>query len=154
MLFPKLRPAIKIILVIQAICMLMGTYTHVNWVVRHGFLYPDVPIYSRIFWDSLTFLDPLAAALLFLRPRKGVRLVTAIICADVFHNALTGGVLFSFHTMRGRGGGGWSFGVDPYFLLQALFCLFVLATIRVNLREIKLQAAGRAPKPLWYDLPG
>jgi hypothetical protein len=54
---------------------LMGTYTHVNWVVRHGFLYPDVPVYSRIFWDSLTFLDPLAALLLFLRPRKGVLLV-------------------------------------------------------------------------------
>jgi hypothetical protein len=128
--FLQLRPAIRIILVIQAICMLMGTYTHVNWVVRHGFLYPDVPIYSRIFWDSLTFLDPLAALLLFLRPRKGVLLVTAIICVDVLHNALTGG-----------------FGLNPFFLLQVLFCLFVLATLPVNLREIRSAARSAMPPP-------
>jgi len=115
MLFPKLKPVVQIILVIQAICMLMGTYTHVNWVVSHGFLYPDVPLYSRLFWDSLTFLDPLAAVLLFLRPRTGIVLVLAIICADVLHNAIIGGV-------------------GLFFFLQVIFCVFVLATFRINWR--------------------
>ena len=115
MLFSKLRFAVRIILVIQAICMLMGTYTHVSWVVRHGFLYPDVPLYSRVFWDSLTFLDPLAAVLLFLRPRAGILLVLVIICTDVLHNAIIGG-----------------FGL--FFILQVIFCVFVLATLGINWR--------------------
>jgi hypothetical protein len=137
MLFLKLRPAVQIILIIQAICMLMGTYTHVNWVVRYGFLYPDVPLYSRLFWDSLTFLDPLAALLLFLRPRAGILLVLVIICVDVFHNAFAGGMLFSFRQMRGQIGEGWSFGLNPYFLLQVIFFVFVLATFRMNWRATK-----------------
>ena len=118
MLFPKLRPIVQIILIIQAICMLMGTYTHVSWVVRHGFLYPDVPLYSRLFWDSLTFLDPLAALFLFIRPRAGILLVLVIICVDVFHNAFIG-----------------SLGL--FFLLQVIFCVFVLATFRMNWRATR-----------------
>jgi hypothetical protein len=119
MLFPRLNPAIQLILSIQAICMLMGTYTHVAWTVRHGFLYPDVNIYSRLFWDSLTFLDPLAALLLFIRPRAGIILVAAIILLDVLHNILIGYLL------------------DPYVLLQLLFGIFVWTTLRLNLRAIR-----------------
>jgi hypothetical protein len=119
MLFPRLKPTIQLILVVQAICMLLGTYTHVAWTVRHGFLYPDVPIYSRLFWDSLTFLDPLAALLLFLRPRAGVILVATIILVDVLHNVFIG-YLF-----------------DPYVLLQVLFGIFVWVTLRLNLRDIR-----------------
>ena len=41
---------------------------------------------SRIFWGALTFFDPLAALLLFIKPRAGIILTAAIILADVAHN--------------------------------------------------------------------
>jgi len=39
-----------------------------------------------VYWTSLTFLDPLAAILLFLHPRIGLLGTLAIISTDVAHN--------------------------------------------------------------------
>ncbi len=90
MKFKNLDRKTKYILIIQAIGMLMGASTHLQWVINNGFLSDkyNAPFLTRIFWDSLTFLDPLAAFLLILRPRKGLILTLAIITLDVIHNNL------------------------------------------------------------------
>jgi hypothetical protein len=41
---------------------------------------------TALYWSSLTFLDPLAAVLVFVRPRMGITLTAGIIVTDVAHN--------------------------------------------------------------------
>ena len=53
-----------------------------NW----GWFPEHLPAASAIYWSSLTFLDPLAAVLLFVRPRIGIALTAAIIVSNVAHN--------------------------------------------------------------------
>ena len=66
----------------------METSANVAWVIEKGFNSNQCnqPLLSRLFWDSLTFLDPLAIILLFLKPKTGVILVLSIISLDVIHN--------------------------------------------------------------------
>lgn len=130
-MFTKLKQGVKINLIIQAICLCAGTYTHVDWVIRHGFLYPDTrySIYSQLFWDSLTFLDPLAALLLFLAPKKGVWLTFAIIVVDVVHNA------FVSTSYKAGNIGHWML-TNCFLALQIIFCIFVAASLRINIKEI------------------
>ena len=45
--------------------------------------YNDFPLWTNIFWTTLTFLDPLAALMLWLRPRLGAGLALAIMLVDV-----------------------------------------------------------------------
>lgn len=77
-----------LIRVIYALCLIGATSTHVLTIATHGLFwdYEGAPIFARVFWTSLTFLDPLAAVLLFIRPRVGVSLAVAIIVTDVAHN--------------------------------------------------------------------
>lgn len=78
----------QIFLFIQMIALLMGTSTHVAWVIKNGFLSSlyNAPLFSKLFWDALTFIDPLAAILLFLKPKIGVYLTLIIIMSDIIHN--------------------------------------------------------------------
>lgn len=55
-------------------------------VAVRGWLPAQLPVATALYWSSLTFLDPLAAILLFVRPRAGVGLTVAIIVSDVAHN--------------------------------------------------------------------
>jgi hypothetical protein len=77
------------------------------------------PLIARLYWASLTFLDPVAAVLLFVRPRAGLVLCAGIIVTDVINNGWVG-------YMRSE--------VEADFLLgylaQVVFLVFVLATIR------------------------
>jgi hypothetical protein len=103
---------------VWAFCLAVGTCTHVasliyGWNAR-------VPLPSAIFWNALTVLDPLAAALLFLRPRAGVALTLAIMVSDVAHNVWAVG---AFGAMA------WP------VVAQAVFLVFVLATARLIWRE-------------------
>lgn len=45
-----------------------------------------VPVFSSVYWTSLTIIDALAAALLFFKPRLGVMLTLFIIATNVVHN--------------------------------------------------------------------
>jgi hypothetical protein len=78
--------AVRIIL---SACLLAGASTHVLMLWPHGLFwdYGGVPAFTRVYWTSLTFLDPLAAVLLFVRPRIGLALTLAIISSDVAHNS-------------------------------------------------------------------
>ena len=115
--------------------MLVGTSTHLSWVIGHSITYvdPRFTIYTTIFWNSVIFLDPLAALLLLASPNNGVLLTAAIILVDVLHNAFVSNLVLPFsqtslHT--------W-FLSNLFLILQCIFCIFVLATLKINLKEIK-----------------
>ena len=137
MLFSKLKLGTKIILALQSIGMLMGTSTHVMWAMENGFLSKNynANLFSTLFWDSLTFLDPLAAALLFIKPKAGVYLTLLIISVDVIHNNL-----FYWKELytQSLGLNEW---VSTYWMIlgQIIFAIFVVSTLKSNLKEINTQ---------------
>lgn len=119
---------------IYAVCLLLGTFTHVRTLVEHGLLwdYGGAPWISCVFWTSLTFVDPVAAAVLFWRPIAGLQLALAIMVADVLHN---GGYLLA---------SGSALITNFAFLAQSGFLAFVILTIALPWREARrLQAGGR-----------
>lgn len=81
--YPKL---VKLLFTGYSIGFLVGTYTHVADLVRHGFLAAPVPLAIGIFWNVLTLLDPLVVALLWGRPKAGIGLAVAIMVVDVSVN--------------------------------------------------------------------
>ena len=118
------RPG-KLIRTIYALCLAGATVNHARAVVSRGWLPNELPAATAIYWSSLTFLDPLAAVLLFIRPRAGVILTGAIIVSDVAHNLW----FRAAHPMSG------SLYRDvvrsPFMLSQIAFLLFVAATARI-----------------------
>ncbi|WP_248742163.1 MULTISPECIES: hypothetical protein [unclassified Pseudomonas] len=85
---PKLSFAIRVLF---ACCLLVATTNHIQAGFQHGLLWDygygaSTFLASRVFWGTLTFLDPLAALLLFIKPMAGIILTAAIILADVVHN--------------------------------------------------------------------
>lgn len=94
---------------------LIGTVTHVLELVAGGVeTYGDFPPTLRVFWVSLTLLDPLAALLLLLKRRAGIALGLAIILSDIAVNWAV------FLTIGGHS----LFGV----VTQSVFAVFLLAT--------------------------
>lgn len=71
---------------VYALCLAGATINHVRAVLTYGWLRHDVPLATAVYWSSLTVLDPVAALLLFIRPRVGVALTVAIILSDAAHN--------------------------------------------------------------------
>lgn len=132
--FKNLPIKIKLILVIQSMAMLMGTSTHLVWLLRNGVLSEKyhAPLPSMLFWDSLTLLDPLAALLLFIKPKAGLVLTLIIITLDVIHNNT---YYFDELYMQGVGLAEW---LEKYWMIlgQILFAVFVLFTFRSNLRNV------------------
>ncbi|MFL9482796.1 hypothetical protein ACI6Q2_08445 [Chitinophagaceae bacterium LWZ2-11] len=117
--------------------MLLGTFTHVRWIINNGFLSEryDAPFLSKLFWDSLTFLDPIAATLLIIKPKIGIGLTAIIIIVDVFHNGFYCFSVFPVKTMYVI-----SWIKDNWMLMtQIAFGLFVVVTFKNNKREIKVK---------------
>jgi hypothetical protein len=113
------RKASLVLRAIYAICLLGATCTHVALLSRHGVLwdYGGAHLLTRIYWTSLTVLDPLAALLLFVRPHVGLILTVLIIVSDVLHNTLVG--------------------VPPLnamYLSQIAFLIFVASTVYIAWR--------------------
>lgn len=78
--------------------------------------YSDFPLGVRLFWVSLTFLDPATATLINFRRRSGIVLGIAVIVADIAVNWTVFVVV---------GGLSW-FGV----ISQSLFAVLILVTAR------------------------
>jgi len=120
---------------IQAIGMLMGTFTHVQWIVNNGFLSDNynAPILTKIFWDNLTFFDPIAAILLILRPKFGLILTLIIITFDVIHNNLfyMDELYINAPTL--------TIWIQKYWMIlgQIIFGAFVYLTFKYNYKHIK-----------------
>ena len=122
---------------IYAACLALATIIHVLVDVRYGVLLSGLeplgyPLGVRVYWASLTVLDPLAALLLLFRPRAGLVLCVAIIVTDVLNNSwvlyhrseFVSGVLNN-NRMLYHGSE-----VDIGYILQVTFLAFVLVTVR------------------------
>uniref|UniRef100_UPI00260296EF hypothetical protein n=1 Tax=Fluviicola sp. TaxID=1917219 RepID=UPI00260296EF len=135
MIFRKLQTKTRINLLVQCIGMLVGTTTHLMWIVQHGFLSEryNAPVLSRFFWDSLTFLDPVAGVLLMLKPKTGLWLTVLIIVTDVLHNS---SICFGILWTENQAFISWM--KDNWMLwFQLGFGLFVLLSFKSNLKEIR-----------------
>ncbi len=96
---------------------LVGTTTHTADLIVGGVnAYSDFPLGVRLFWVSLTFLDPATAALIIFRRRSGIVLGIAVIVADITVN----------WTVFVMVGGLSLFGV----ISQSLFAALILVTAR------------------------
>jgi hypothetical protein len=93
-----------------------------------------LPVATALYWDSLTFFDPLAVVLLFLRPRAGIGLTVAIIVSDVAHNMW----FMAEHPLRG------SIEQDitssGFIMSQIAFLLFVAATAPLAWKQSRQSA--------------
>ncbi|ANS43686.1 hypothetical protein Q5A_016185 [Serratia inhibens PRI-2C] len=74
-----------------ALCLIMATINHVIAGVKFGFLWDygygeQALLASRLFWGSLTLLDPLMAYFLIVNPKVGLPATLALITVDVIHN--------------------------------------------------------------------
>ncbi|CAI8712225.1 DoxX family protein [Pseudomonas sp. IT-194MI4] len=119
---PRLSFAIRILF---ACCLFIATANHIRADVSHGLLWDygygdSAYLASRIFWGALTFFDPLAALLLFIKPRAGIVLTLAIILVDVTHNTL-------YVALNQQ----W---LEPFYLSQVAFLatVFLLSPIAWN----------------------
>ncbi len=134
MIFKNLNRNTRGIIIAQAIGMLMGTSTHVIWAINNGFLSDEynANLFSKLFWDSLTFLDPISVLLLIIRPKSGLYLTLVIIVVDVVHNNM-------FYReelyLNSIGLGEW---IVKYWMIlgQIIFGLFVILTFKSNVFEI------------------
>lgn len=83
-----------------------------------------------MYWTSLTFIDPIVAALLFIRPKIGVPATVFVIATNVAHNSAT---TFAFVP------DGAYFGYllsSPQLMGQIGFLIVVLATWRKALEGV------------------
>lgn len=79
--------AARVFRVLWIIGFLIGTSTHVADIVIGGInTYAEFPVALRLFWLSLTVLDPLVVALLMMRRRSGVVLGLVVILTDISVN--------------------------------------------------------------------
>ncbi len=122
---------------IWAVCLLGAGANHVRILVRHGLWwdYGGVAWPSAAYWTSLTFLDPLAALLLFIRPKVGIAATMLIIASNVVHN-------LAISAQRAPPGEFLhQLASSPFVLSQIGFLLFVFATARVAWKGVEGSAA-------------
>lgn len=109
-----------IIRIIYALCLIGAGINHLTSLIIHGLFwdYNHAPLISRFFWTSLTFFDPLAAILLFIKTKLGLILTFLIIFVDVIHNAWL--LLDEERTL-----------LNQMFIAQFIFLIFVVFTIQI-----------------------
>ena len=118
-----------LIRIVYALCLAGATINHVRAVLSHGWLPEHLPAATALYWSSLTLLDPLAAVLLFLRPRIGIALTVLIIVSNVAHNIW----FIAAHPLRGSLLD--DVASSPFMLSQIAFLLFVAATAPIAWRD-------------------
>jgi hypothetical protein len=115
---------------IWAACLLVAGANHTRILLNHGLLYDygGAAWPSVVYWTGLTLIDPLVAALLFVRPRWGIAATVLLIVTNVVHN-------LSIVAQRTHGGEFLaSVAKSPFVLSQIGFMVFVLATMRIAWR--------------------
>ena len=119
---------------VYALCLAGATINHVRALLARGWLPQQLPAATALYWDSLAFLDPVAAVLLFLRPRGGIVLTAAIIASDVAHNLW----FMAAHPL----GGSFIENVTSsgFMMSQIVFLLFVAATAPLAWGDLKANA--------------
>lgn len=116
----------RIIRTIWTVCLLLAAGNHASILIRHGLLwdYGKVGWASALYWSSLTLIDPIVAALLFIRPRLGIGATVVLIATNVAHNLAVAARYSSGGDLLTRI---WS---SPILLSQIGFLVFVLLTAR------------------------
>lgn len=123
----------RIIRSIWAACLLIAGLNHARILLQHGWFwdYHGASLASTIYWSSLTFIDPLVAALLFVRPKIGVPATVVVITTNVVHNlALTVSYTRDDALLRYMIS-------SPQLMRQIGFLLFVIATWRMAGRDVR-----------------
>lgn len=120
--------SIQLVLIIYTVCFLVGTYTHTAGLLRQGFLAFPVPLLIGVYWDALTLLDPVTAALLWWRPKVGVWLAVGVMVSDVSIN--------TYVYLAGYFGPSVPNMVPLSLFDQALFGLFVLVTAPLVYQQV------------------
>jgi hypothetical protein len=94
--------------------------------LQHGLFwdYGGANPVSAAYWTSLTLLDPLTAALLFITPRPGILATIALIVTNVIHNLATTAYVAPAGEFLTRAS-------NPIILSQIGFMFFVIATARM-----------------------
>jgi hypothetical protein len=127
-----------LIRIVYALCLAGATLNHVRAVLSRGWLPEQLPTASAIYWSSLTVIDPLAAVLLFLRPRLGIALTLLIIVSNVAHNLW----FIAAHPLRP------SLLEDvassPFMMSQIASLLFVAVTAPMAWRDSRNQPRAEA----------
>jgi hypothetical protein len=121
---------------IWAACLLIGGINHARILLLHGPLwdYGGIGRASAAYWSGLTILDPLVAALLFVRPKIGIPAAILLIVTNVLHNLAV--------TVRYVPEGEFLVrAANPFLLGQIGFMLFVAATARTAWK-------GAVPNPV------
>jgi len=109
--------ALRAFQVLWVLGFLVGTTTHTADLILGGVnAYNDFPPGVRLFWVTLTILDPVTAALIIFRRRSGIVLGSAVIIADIAVN----------WTVFAMVGGLSLFGV----MSQSLFAVLIVVTAR------------------------
>ncbi len=122
---------VKVILSIYSAGFLGGTFNHIRGLLQEGFLGTDAPLWINIFWDSLTLLDPLAALLVWVKPKYGVALAVLIMSSDVIIN--------SYAYASGLFGVTVSGMVPMGLFLQSLFATYIFVTAPLVLNRLNRQ---------------
>ena len=111
---------------VWAACLLIGGLNHARTLLKHGLFwdYGGSNTISSAYWTSLTFLDPLVAALLFIRARFAIPATVVLIVTNVVHNVATIAHFAPEREFLARAS-------HPVMLSQIGFMLFVAATARI-----------------------
>lgn len=122
-------PEAVVILSIYSIGFFIGTYTHVQGILSQGFLGLNGPLFFRVYWDSLTFLDPLAAVLVWVKPKWGIGLAILIMFTDIVINSYAYITGISMDPIPGM--------IPTFLFLQGLFGTYVFITAPLVLKKLK-----------------
>ena len=111
---------------IWAACLLIAGLNHARVLIQHGLFwdYGGVHPISAAYLTGLTLLDPLVAALLFIRPKAGIIATVILIVTNVIHNLSTTAYFAPAGEFLARAS-------HPILLSQIGFMLFVVATARI-----------------------
>jgi hypothetical protein len=109
--------------------LLIAGLNHARRLIQHGpfWDYGGLNPISAAYQSSLTLIDPLVAALLFIRPKAGIVATVLLIVTNVIHNLATTAHFAPPGEFLTRAS-------HPILLSQIAFMLFVLATARIAWR--------------------
>ena len=128
---------------IWAACLILAGLNHARILLQHGLFwdYDGSNPVSSAYWTGLTIIDPLVAALLFVRPRIGVPATVVVIATNVVHNlAVSAGFVpygeyFAYVTS------------SPQMMSQIGFLLFVIVTWQMAREDVGRVAVLPAGQP-------
>ncbi|MET0821259.1 MAG: hypothetical protein ABWY58_09855 [Aeromicrobium sp.] len=125
---------LRVVRVLWVVGFLVGTTTHAADLVVGGFdAYSDFPRGVRLFWVTLTILDPAIAALIVCRRRSGIVLGSAVIITDIAVN----------WTVYAVAGGLSIFGLAS----QTLFATLIVITARPLWMRFESSSEREARRP-------